>query len=217
MDARAIRDLPKLHLGCGELYLDGYVNIDHPSSEHTVQRTSPADESADIARLSCQADSLAEIRLHHVFEHFDRPTALRLVIDWHEWLVDGGRLLIETPDFERSARAFARRIARGDRGTTLRHVFGSHEAGWAVHWDGWYAERYRSVLGALGFGSLKFERASWRGTYNITVRARREGGLRDREDQLATAEELLRDSLVDDSDSELRLHAEWTRRLRGAL
>ncbi|MGH3994785.1 MAG: hypothetical protein ACRDSN_20275, partial [Pseudonocardiaceae bacterium] len=147
---------------------------------------------------------------------FDRPTALRLVIDWHEWIVDGGRLLIETPDFERSARAFARRIASGDRGAILRHVFGSHEATWAVHWDGWYAERYRRVLGALGFGSLTIERGSWRGTYNITVDARREGGLRDRARQLAIAEEILRDSLIDDSESELRLHAEWVRRLRGA-
>jgi hypothetical protein len=190
------------------------VNIDYPASEHTVQQTSPADELADITRLRYPPDSVAEVRLHHVFEHFDRPTALRLLIDWHEWLVDGGRLVMETPDFERSARAFTRRIGRGDRDAIVRHLFGSHEAAWAVHWDGWYPARYRDVLGTLGYGSLAFERSKWRGTYNVTVDARREGGLRDRERQLDAAEEVLRRSLVDDSVSEQRLLAEWVGRLR---
>lgn len=190
------------------------MNIDYPPSEHTVQQTSPADELADITRLHYPPESVAEVRLHHVFEHFDRPTALRLLVDWHEWLAEGGRLVIETPDFERSARAFARRIGRGDRGTILRHVFGSHEAAWAVHWDGWYPARYRAVLGRLGYGALEFERSRWRGTYNVTVEARREGGLRERARQLAAAEEILRESLVDDSESERRLLAEWARRLR---
>jgi predicted SAM-dependent methyltransferase len=209
--------LPRLHLGCGEQYLDGYVNIDYPPSEHSVQQTSPADQLADITKLEYAPESVAEIRLHHVFEHFDRPTALRLLIDWHDWLAEGGTLVIETPDFERAVRAFTRRIGRGDPGTIVRHLFGSHEAAWAVHWDGWYAGRYRRTLGALGYGAISFERAKWHGTHNITVRARREGGRRSRERQLAAAEELLRESLVDESESELRLLEHWKRELRGAI
>lgn len=30
----------------------------------------------------------------------------------------------------------------------LRHVFGSHEAYWAIHKDGWYNEKFSTVLGA---------------------------------------------------------------------
>ena len=29
--------MTRLHLGCGTRYLDGYVNIDYPPSEHTVR------------------------------------------------------------------------------------------------------------------------------------------------------------------------------------
>src|SRR4051812_1479624 len=122
----------RLHLGCGERHLDGYVNIDYPPSEHTVQTATAADELADITRLEYPAGSVAEIRLHHVFEHFDRPTALRLLADWRGWLAPGGELTIETPDFERCARAFARRTTTEKRREVLlRHMFGSHEAAWA--------------------------------------------------------------------------------------
>jgi predicted SAM-dependent methyltransferase len=207
----------KLHLGCGEHYLDGYVNIDFPPSEHSVQTTSVADQLADITRLEYEPGSVAEIRLHHVFEHFDRPTALRLLVDWRTWLAKDGELRLETPDFERCARVFARRFGlRRRRGVLLRHVFGSHEAAWAVHWDGWYEARYRETLGALGFTDLRFDKASWRGTYNITVRARPDGVQRTREQLLEAAEGLLRASLVDDSASEQRLLAHWVSELRGA-
>jgi predicted SAM-dependent methyltransferase len=207
----------RLHLGCGENYLEGYVNVDFPPSEHSVQTTSVADEIADLTRLQYPPASVQEIRLHHVFEHFDRPTALRLLVDWRTWLAPGGELVIETPDFERCARVFARRLAlRRRRGVLLRHVFGSHEAAWAVHWDGWYEARYRETLGALGYTDLRFQHASWRGTYNVTVRARPDEVAHTREDLLAAAEGLLRASLVDESASELRLLDHWVSELRAA-
>lgn len=213
----------RLHLGCGETYLDGYVNIDFPPSEHSVQTRAVADEFADITRLSYAPGTVHEVRLHHVFEHFDRPTALRLLVDWRTWLAPGGVLRIETPDFARSARTFLiasalrpvlGRIVRQREYVSVRHAFGSHEAAWAVHWDGWYRARYRRTLQALGYTDLRFSRGSWRGTRNITVTARADMQPPDRERLLGNAEKLLLDSLVDRSDSERRLHAHWVRALR---
>lgn len=201
----------RLHLGCGEQYLNGYVNIDFPPSEHTVQQTSAADEFADITRLHYEPESVAEVRSHHVFEHFSRPTAMRLLIDWHEWLADGGLLTIETPDFKRSARMF---LLGRRRGLLVRHMFGSHEAPWAVHWDGWYEERFRRTLTMLGYGPLRFRKSKQVGTYNITVSAERHGGRRNRYAQLEAAGEVLRDSLVDNTAGELRILAEWMKQMR---
>ena len=99
----------RLHLGCGGVYLDGYRNIDLPSDQHGIQEAIRPDEFADIRMLEYAEGSVSEIRLHHVFEHFDRPTALRLLIDWYQWLEEGGRLIIETPDFEAAARRFLKR------------------------------------------------------------------------------------------------------------
>jgi predicted SAM-dependent methyltransferase len=207
----------RLHLGCGEQYLDGYVNIDYPPSEHSVQVSSPADEFADITALSYEPATVAEIRLHHVFEHFDRPTALRLLVDWRTWLRPGGLLWIETPDFERCARDFlVRRMFRRRPDVPLRHIFGSHEAAWAVHWDGWYEDRYRETLGTLGYSELSFERRRWQGTHNITVRARVTTPAPVREQLLISAERLLAQSLVDETISERRLLEYWVRQLRSS-
>lgn len=204
----------RLHLGCGERYLEGYINIDFPPETQPVMNTSKADLHADLTDLRYERGSIEEVRLHHVFEHFDRPTALRLLLDWHDWLVVGGQLVIETPDFERCARAFFLPWRRRDRGVLLRHIFGSHEAAWAAHWDGWYEAKFRRHLEALGYERLRFSRKRWAGTHNITVTARRSALMLDRAAREAVAERLLRDSLVNNSESELRLLSVWTQAMR---
>jgi predicted SAM-dependent methyltransferase len=205
----------RLHLGCGGTYLEGYRNIDLPPSEHGVQEEIRPDEYADITRLDYPPASVDEIRLHHVFEHFDRPTAIRLLIDWRGFLRPGGTLRIETPDFKRCAQAFVVRPGSAARMKLLRHMFGSHEAAWAVHQDGWYAERFRSHLETLGFENLRFDRSSWRGTYNITVTAARGRDELSRDELLRRAEQLLSQSLVDQSESERKILEVWMRAVRG--
>lgn len=200
----------KLHLGCGGVYLDGYHNVDLPPDEHGVQADIRPDEYADITALSYEPGTIEEVRLHHVFEHFSRPLALRLLVDWYEWLAPGGQVTIETPDFARCARWYLLRPTARSRGRILRHVFGSHEAAWAVHWDGWDRPRFKLVLGRLGYEGLSFERSSWRGTYNIVARARKpQGEAPPRSELESRAEEILRYSLVDEAESELRMLAVW--------
>ncbi|MDH4185908.1 MAG: glycosyltransferase, partial [Nitrospira sp.] len=127
----------KLHLGCGEMYLPGYVNIDFHPAQHSIQQISKADMYADITQLRYSDATVDEIRLHHVFEHFERPVALRLLIEWYAWLKEDGTLIIETPDFHRCVQEYLNSVVFSDRMTILRHLFGSHEAKWAVHCDGW--------------------------------------------------------------------------------
>lgn len=204
----------RLHLGCGAVYLDGYRNIDLPPEEHGLSAPTEPDEYADITRLQYPDASVREIRLHHVFEHFDRPTALRLLIDWYEWLEPAGLLLIETPDFEAAARRFLRPWRRSKRPTAARHIFGSHEAPWAVHLDGWYERKFRDVLGALGFEVTAVNRASWRGTDNITVEAiKPQSAPLSRDTLIERAREILSESLVDDSPTEQRLLDVWVQNL----
>jgi hypothetical protein len=199
----------RLHLGCGEVYLPGYINVDFPPEQHSVQSETRADVYADLRMLEYPSESVAEIRLHHVFEHFTRGTAFGLLIRWYDWLVDGGKLMVETPDFERMVRKFRRTRDARLQGLALRHIFGSHEAAWAVHPDGWYARKFEHVFPAVGYRELELVRSEWRGTHNITAVARKQRPFVAKCVQLAAAEHLLRESLVDTSPSEERLLATW--------
>lgn len=149
----------KLHLGCQEKYLDGYINIDLPPEEHTAEKVK-ADVYADVRNLKYEPDSVQEIRSHHLLEHFSRQEALLLLARWHKWLKVGGLLVAETPDFEESAGKFMNGKNIDDKFALARHIFGSHEAQWAYHKDFWSEEKFRYVLASLGFGNFRFEKSS---------------------------------------------------------
>lgn len=170
----------KLHLGCGEVYLEGYRNIDQPPAEHSVQRKSVADEQTDLRSLRYPAESIEEVRLHHVFEHFPRAVAMALAASWSSWLRPGGALHVEVPDFERTARSVLRPFSsRRQRFTGIRHLFGSHEAPWAVHWEGWTRESLCEAFRLCGLRVERVRRSRWLHTHNITVVGIRTTGILD--------------------------------------
>ncbi len=201
--------MTKLHLGCGQRYFEGYVNIDFPLSEHSVQRTSVADEFHDLLQLNYPAGSIAEVRLHHVFEHFTRGQACALLVGWNAWLRPGGVLHIEVPDFGRTARAVLSTFSSEQaRGVGLRHIFGSQEAGWAVHYEGFTKASLQATMRRFGFTPKEVKQERYKDTYNLTVIAERTRAL-SRQEADAAAEAHLRQYLVDDSASETTLLGVW--------
>lgn len=163
----------KLHLGCGQRYFLGYINVDYPPNKDNVVKPR-ADLYSDVTKLSYARESIMEIRSHHLFEHFDRPTALAQLCRWRDWLKRTGLLRIETPDLiANSRRLVSPFVSKSSRDQLVRHLYGSHEADWAVHRDGWYKEKFRFVLSALGFEDLSFQYNHWGTLYNIEVFASR--------------------------------------------
>jgi len=142
----------KLHLGCGMNYLEGYVNVDLPPDGQTVMH-SRADVYKDIRELEYADSSVDEIRTHHLLEHFSRPEALKLLLQWRKWLKPRGLLFVETPDFESAIKAFVRGSLR-EKFQIARHLFGSQESGWALHKDFYGEEKFRFILGKFGFENI---------------------------------------------------------------
>lgn len=199
----------KLHLGCGQNYLEGYTNIDFPLSEHNVQQASVADRHADLTRLRFKESSIDEVRLHHVFEHFPRHIACALVASWNSWLIKGGVLHIEVPDFEKNAKVVLSKLSsQKSKSVALRHIFGSNEAQWATHYEGWTAKRLGDILAELGFTQQKIVPNSWNGLYNFTILATKTKHLSPRSAH-ATTKRYLEDFLVDKSKSEKTLWNFW--------
>ena len=199
----------KLHLGCGQNYLEGYQNIDFPISEHTVQIATVADLHANLLDLSYPPESIDEIRLHHVFEHFARHTTCALVASWQSWLKIGGRLRIEVPDLVITALAAINPLSsRKRRSVAERHLFGSHEAEWAAHREAYSIGQLRALLQSYGFSYERKRRSRWRGTFNIDVSMLKQRTLSRSECETSTRT-YLDHFLLDDSPSELRLLDIW--------
>lgn len=194
----------RLHLGCGKQYLQGYINIDYPIEQREIEDVK-ADLYADITALNYSAESVDEIRLHHVFEHFNRVVALAQLIRWHEWLKPGGKLHIETPDIEGSARILLSDLPWHVKSATIRHLAGDQASQWAYHVDHWCPERFKRTLSKLGFINIESNATHWpHEPYlaNVTVTAFKQHNLA-RSTLLSAAHEILRESAVSTSESSL--------------
>lgn len=200
----------KLHLGCGQIYLEGYVNIDYPLTEHTVQQKTVADKFMDLTNMSYRKDSIDEVRLHHVFEHFPRAQAIAMLASWHSWLKMGGRVHIEVPDFDATAELVLNpKTSEEDRKVAIRHIFGSNEAAWAVHYDAWSEKRFRELFDVFGFKTERVERNSYLATRNIEAIAKKNNKTPSKQEVQAKAKEYLRGFTVNDSEFEIRLLDIW--------
>lgn len=144
----------RLHLGCGSAYFDGYVNVDFPPSQHAIMTVNP-DVLCDLTEIDLPEGSVEEIRLHHVFEHLNRAVALASIIRWQRWLRIGGKLLIETPDFEASARDFLNAKGLQAKMRAIRHLEGDQVGGWAYHVGQWFPERFERTFKQLGFAQTE--------------------------------------------------------------
>jgi predicted SAM-dependent methyltransferase len=200
----------KLHLGCGQNYLEGYVNIDYPLDHHSVQTKSVADKLADLTKLKYKKGTIEEIRLHHVFEHFPRAQAIALIASWNSWLKPGGLLRIEVPDFEENAKiVLSFRTSEAQKMKTLRHIFGSQEAPWANHYYGWSKSNLLSLVTAFGFEKSKINRIRYNQLENIEIITTKSSVSMAKASALNQAKLWLKKCLTDNSPSEKKLYSYW--------
>jgi hypothetical protein len=206
----------RLHLGCGTQYLPGYINIDYPNEMH-IGYTPTVDAHGDITKLEFPKNSVDEIRLHHVFEHFHRVTALVLLVQWHEWLKIDGILHIETPDVMKSAEQLVSNIDYAQKIAIIRHLEGDQSASWGVHIGQWWNERFENTLSTLGFHILSMEFTQWERwphLSNVIVKAIKLQDI-DRDTLRNKCCLLLKDSMV--SSREERTYNVWVEQLRKEL
>ncbi|MCA9468682.1 MAG: glycosyltransferase [Nitrospira sp.] len=203
----------RLHLGCGEQHLDGYVNVDYPSSEHNVM-TPTADVFWDLQRMKLPDDIVDEIRCHHVFEHFNRVNALAMLMRWHRWLKCDGLLYLETPDLMGCAQTFISTKSLRTKMGIVRHLVGDQTASWGFHVEQWFPERFVHTLERLGFAHIETKAWSWpHEPYlsNVVVAARKAEMLSWSE-LLRRGDMLLWESTV--SDEERPAYEIWRTQLR---
>jgi len=159
------RDGLKLHVGCGSVRMEGYVNID-------IVPTPATDLVQNVVDLPMvQKNSVEEIFLHSVFEHlyaYEQEQALR---EWHRVLRPGGRLVMQwIPDFDLVAEAYVKRSPGATRPVfdlweAYRYTHGDprpDNSPGQLHKDLFTKEKVRQLLLATGFEVVTIEHARFR-------------------------------------------------------
>lgn len=112
----------RLHLGCGETRLEGFVNID-------VRETCATDVVRDVTDLSCYGDeSVARIETYHMIEHLSEADGYRLLRECWRILRPLGVIVIECPNIKACGEALHQSIP--------------NSRGWRMAFEGIYGQRY---------------------------------------------------------------------------
>ncbi len=130
----------KLHLGCGDVHLEGYVNID-------FRRTRAVDYVCNIGCLPYHDCTVELIETYHTIEHFPRQDLPKALREWYRVLKPGGKLVIECPDFDRIVERY---LVEGDE-TALDGIFGLQRYEGDTHYFGYNAARLTRLLKESGF------------------------------------------------------------------
>ena len=84
----------RLHLGCGDYWRDGSINIDHAILGGT-------DMVWDLKEtLPFQDNSVELIESYEFVEHFTKAEIDKMLEDWKRLLIDGGQIMAVVPDIE---------------------------------------------------------------------------------------------------------------------
>jgi predicted SAM-dependent methyltransferase len=143
----------RLHVGCGRVYLPGWVNVDIRSEEVKV------DVCADLKYLPFQDHSFDLIYACHVLEHFGRYEYLSILGSWKRLLVPGGSLRISVPDFGQILRSYKN---TKDLSELMGLLYGGQTSEYNYHKVCFDFRSLRRDLFLLGFNWIY--RYDWRST-----------------------------------------------------
>mgnify|MGYP003134570800 CR=1 FL=1 len=135
----------KLHLGCGNVHLDGWLNVD-------ITEGSSVDRLDDVSTLETIVDESCDIiYASHVLEHFDREEYASVLSVWYNKLKPGAVLRLAVPDIQ---SAFA--WYNGKNLDELLGIFyGGQRSPYDYHKMGFDEHSLSSKLKELGFTNIK--------------------------------------------------------------
>lgn len=133
----------RLHLGCGNQHIEGYINID-------FRKTKATDLVCDIVKLPYPDNSVELIETYHVIEHLPRHDLPKTLKEWHRILTPAGKLIIECPDFDADVREYM-----GGNEKRLGSIFGLQRYPGDSHLFGYNFERLTKLLKDAGFEHIQ--------------------------------------------------------------
>lgn len=148
----------KLHLGCGQRYIPGFIHIDAIDYPHV-------DHVAAIDSLSFIQDSTIDLIYNcHVLEHFKRRDVGRVLLEWRRVLKPQGTLRVSVPDFGSLCDVY-RQYGRLD--LVIGALFGRQDYLYNIHYNVFDFDDLSAALTRAGFVNVR--RYDWRRTEHADV------------------------------------------------
>ena len=142
-----------LHLGCGKVYIPGFVHID-------TRKFSHVDHVTSVDNLSMFADNSVDlIYACHLLEHFHRDRTSGVLAEWKRVLVPGGILRVAVPDFAALAKVYQ---DTGDLNLVLGPISGKQDYIYNTHYRVFDFESLQTLLLDVGFKGVS--RYNWEET-----------------------------------------------------
>lgn len=143
----------KLHLGCGQRYIPGFVHVDTREFPHI-------DYVASADKLSMfQTGSVALVYCAHILEHFPRHETENVLREWHRVLRPGGILRLAVPDFEKLVEVYHK---TGNLSLILGPLVGGQNYPGNTHYMVFDYATLARMLEKVGFRNVR--RYDWRQT-----------------------------------------------------
>lgn len=175
----------KLHLGCGSVYLDDFINIDvdRPGMFLSSVRPDLVDQNkttmdnyyknsmdintindkvvgvcdvyADISDLKYSLSSVDEIVCIHALEHLPFSKVFSTLGRWSNILKPGGLLTVAVPDIETTLDLYKEEQDKDKSLFLRRHIIGSRKYENAIHLSNFTWGRLSSLLTDYGFCDIE--------------------------------------------------------------
>jgi len=159
----------KLHVGCGDIYLKGYVNIDVvgdlaakvtekelKENETTLnsyfkypfgspRRKIIVDKRINLLKKwPFKDDSVSKIVMISCIEHFEKKDALFVIGEVKRILKRGGVFLVDFPDLEKQYKKYYKK----DPEFFMELVYCNHKNKYSIHHWGYTTETFKKMIGS---------------------------------------------------------------------
>lgn len=148
----------KLHLGCYQKKIHGFVNID-------IREDVNPDVVDDVFKLEKFEEGTVDlIYVCHVLEHATYKQALEGMSRWFKLLKKGGILRLAVPDLEAVCEHY---IYHKDLNILKSFIYGSQKHDYDYHMCGWDQKTIDQTLTNIGFTEIK--KYDWRETEHFFI------------------------------------------------
>ena len=144
-----IEQRPKLHLGCGDKHLDGWINIDQ-------QALPGVDVVADVTK-GLKFSNVEAVYAEHFLEHLPIAAALDFMTESHRVLGEDGVMRLSTPNLDWVWLTHYRLEASDGEKSAMAVNLNRAFHGWE-HRFLWNREMLAKALAAAGFVDLTWHR-----------------------------------------------------------